>query len=48
VAAAACAPNILLISGTSSVQHVRENVKAASLVLDEAALAALEEMHLAA
>ena len=42
------APNILLISGTSSVQHVRENVKAASLVLDEAALAALEEMHLAA
>jgi len=42
------APNMLLISGTSSVQHVRENVKAASLVLDEAALAALEEMHLAA
>ena len=35
------APNVLVIPGTSSVAHLRENVAAGSLVLDEAALAAL-------
>ena len=35
------APNILLIPGTSSLAHLRENLAAASLRLDEAALAEL-------
>lgn len=39
------APNILLISGTSSVKHLRENLAAARLKLDEEALAALEQMN---
>jgi pyridoxine 4-dehydrogenase len=34
-------PNILLIPGTKSVSHLRENLAAASVVLDEEALAAL-------
>ncbi|RKH14713.1 aldo/keto reductase family oxidoreductase [Corallococcus sp. CA053C] len=36
------APNILLIPGTSSVAHLRENVAAASLVLPAKSLAALD------
>jgi aryl-alcohol dehydrogenase-like predicted oxidoreductase len=36
------APNILLIPGTSSVAHLRENLAAAELALPEEALAALE------
>ena len=35
------APNVLVIPGTSSVTHLRENVAAGKLVLDAAALAAL-------
>jgi pyridoxine 4-dehydrogenase len=35
------APNVLVIPGTSSVAHLRENVAAGSLVLDGEALAAL-------
>jgi len=35
-------PNILLIPGTSSVAHLRENLKAAEIDLPEGALAALE------
>jgi aryl-alcohol dehydrogenase-like predicted oxidoreductase len=38
------APNILLIPGTSSVAHLRENVAAASLVLPTKALAALDRI----
>jgi aryl-alcohol dehydrogenase-like predicted oxidoreductase len=34
-------PNILLIPGTSSVQHLRENLKAARLTLPPEALAEL-------
>jgi aryl-alcohol dehydrogenase-like predicted oxidoreductase len=37
-------PNILVIPGTSSVAHLRENVAAASLRLDEQSLAALQAM----
>ena len=37
-------PNILLIPGTSSVAHLRENVAAASLVLPEDAVAELEDI----
>jgi aryl-alcohol dehydrogenase-like predicted oxidoreductase len=36
------APNILLIPGTSSVAHLRENVAAASLVLPPKSIAALD------
>lgn len=36
------APNILLIPGTSSVAHLRENVAAASLVLPAMSIAALD------
>jgi aryl-alcohol dehydrogenase-like predicted oxidoreductase len=36
------APNILLIPGTSSVVHLRENLAAASLVLPDDAVAALD------
>ena len=35
-------PNILLIPGTSSVAHLRNNVAGASLTLPESALAALD------
>jgi len=38
------APNILVIPGTSSVAHLRENVAAGSVQLDDAALAALNGM----
>lgn len=38
------APNILLIPGTSSVEHLRENVAAASLVLPNESLAALDHI----
>jgi aryl-alcohol dehydrogenase-like predicted oxidoreductase len=37
-----CAPNILLIPGTSSRAHLRENLAAANLELPEAALARLD------
>ncbi|MDN5844323.1 MAG: aldo/keto reductase family oxidoreductase [Alcaligenaceae bacterium] len=37
-------PNILLIPGTSSVEHLRENTKAANLVLDEAELTVLNDI----
>jgi pyridoxine 4-dehydrogenase len=37
-------PNMLLIPGTSSVQHLRENLKAATLVLPEEALATLNRI----
>jgi pyridoxine 4-dehydrogenase len=37
-------PNILLIPGTSSITHLRDNLTAAQLVLPEQALAALERM----
>jgi len=37
-------PNILLIPGTKSLTHLRENLASASLVLDEEALAALESI----
>jgi len=37
-------PNILLIPGTSSVQHLRENLKAATLELPEEALATLNSI----
>ena len=38
------APNILLIPGTSSLVHLRENLQAASLSLPNSALAELDEM----
>ena len=38
------APNVLVIPGTSSVAHLRENVAASHLSLDAAALAALHAM----
>jgi aryl-alcohol dehydrogenase-like predicted oxidoreductase len=34
-------PNVLLIPGTSSVQHLRENLRAAALTLPEDTLAKL-------
>ena len=37
-------PNILLIPGTSSVEHLRENLQAASLVLPAEALASLDSI----
>ncbi|MCC2957745.1 aldo/keto reductase family oxidoreductase [Massilia sp. IC2-477] len=37
-------PNILLIPGTSSVAHLRENMRAGALRLDAAALAELEDI----
>lgn len=37
-------PNILVIPGTSSVAHLRENIEGAGLVLDEADLAALDRI----
>jgi pyridoxine 4-dehydrogenase len=44
----ALAPNILLIPGTSSLQHLEENLAAADLVLDDEALASLNEPSRAA
>ncbi len=41
-------PNILLIPGTSSVQHLRENLKAATLELPDEALAILGSIGTAA
>lgn len=38
------APNMLLIPGTSSTVHLRENLAAARLVLDREALVALDGM----
>jgi len=38
------APNILLIPGTSSLAHLRENLAASVLVLPDAALAALDSI----
>ena len=35
-------PNILLIPGTSSVEHLRQNVAAANLALPEEAVARLD------
>jgi aryl-alcohol dehydrogenase-like predicted oxidoreductase len=37
-------PNILVIPGTSSTAHLRENVAAGSLVLDEQAMAQLDQI----
>jgi aryl-alcohol dehydrogenase-like predicted oxidoreductase len=37
-------PNILLIPGTSSVKHLRENLSAASLELPEATIAELNSI----
>jgi pyridoxine 4-dehydrogenase len=37
-------PNILLIPGTSSVAHLRENVSAATLTLSENELSELDEI----
>jgi pyridoxine 4-dehydrogenase len=42
------APNILLIPGTSSLAHLRENLKAAQLKLPAKVLAELDEIHKAA
>jgi len=39
----ALAPNTLLIPGTSSLQHLEENLGAANLVLDDEALASLND-----
>ena len=41
-------PNMLLIPGTSSVQHLRENLKAATLQLTDEALANLDSIGTAA
>ena len=38
------APNILLIAGTSSIVHLRENVTAATLRLSDDAFASLNEL----
>jgi pyridoxine 4-dehydrogenase len=39
----ALAPNVLLIPGTSSVEHLEQNLAAADVVLDDEALAGLNE-----
>jgi aryl-alcohol dehydrogenase-like predicted oxidoreductase len=41
-------PNILLIPGTSSVGHLRENLAAATLVLPDEAVAKLDKVGVAA
>jgi len=38
-------PNILLIPGTSSLQHLRENLAAAELILPADALATLDNLQ---
>jgi pyridoxine 4-dehydrogenase len=40
----ALAPNIFLIPGTSSTQHLEENLAAADLVLDDEAIASLDDV----
>ena len=40
----ATAPNLLLIPGTSSVQHLHENVAAAEIRLDDAAFRAISAL----
>jgi aryl-alcohol dehydrogenase-like predicted oxidoreductase len=42
------APNILLISGTSSVKHLRENLQAARLQLSEETIAKLDSIAVGA
>jgi aryl-alcohol dehydrogenase-like predicted oxidoreductase len=42
------APNVLLIPGTSSIEHLRENLAAAELKLPEEALAALGQIRMPA
>jgi hypothetical protein len=37
------APTVLLIPGTSSTNHLEENLAAAELVLDETAIHALDQ-----
>ena len=37
-------PNVLLIPGTSSVEHLRDNVAAAALTLSEADLTELDSV----
>ena len=37
-------PNILLIPGTSSIQHLLENLKAATLALPDEALVSLDSI----
>ena len=39
-----CSPNILLIPGTSSVQHLRENLNAATLQLPHETIADLDSI----
>jgi len=41
-------PNILLIPGTSSTQHLRENLKASTLQLSSEVLASLDSIGAAA
>jgi aryl-alcohol dehydrogenase-like predicted oxidoreductase len=41
-------PNILIIAGTSSVDHLHENLKAANLQLPAETVAALNEIAAAA
>jgi aryl-alcohol dehydrogenase-like predicted oxidoreductase len=41
------APNILLIPGTASVSHLRENLAAATLVLSSEMIAELDRIALA-
>ncbi len=38
------APNVMLIPGTSSVQHLGENIKAAQITLSDAVLAELDAL----
>ena len=42
----ALAPNVLLIPGTSSVEHLEQNLAAAEIALDDEALAGLNEERL--
>ena len=42
------APNVLLIPGTSSIDHLEQNLATASVVLDDAAMADLDALGLAA
>jgi aryl-alcohol dehydrogenase-like predicted oxidoreductase len=39
------APNILLIPGTSRVEHLEDNMKAADIKLDEADMLILESLR---
>lgn len=41
------APNILVIPGTTQVDHLRENVDAAAITFTPAQLAALDEIQVA-